>query len=72
MTSESSTTTKSRTNGSTSTERGIQAAVSEVRGALGNVANSVPDVARASRTAVQSSVASGEGGPIAAIQVWSA
>lgn len=54
MTSESTTTTtKSRTNGSTTAERNnIQAAVSEVRGALGNVANSVPDVARASRTAV--------------------
>jgi ABC-type uncharacterized transport system ATPase subunit len=53
MTSESTTsTTRTRTNGS-STERGnIQAAVAEVRGAIENVGRSVPDVARASRTAV--------------------
>ena len=53
MTSESTTTTtKTRTNGS-ATERGnIQAAVAEVRGAIENVGRSVPDVARASRTAV--------------------
>jgi hypothetical protein len=53
MTSQSTTTTtKTRTNGS-STERGnIQAAVAEVRGAIENVGRSVPEVARASRTAV--------------------
>ena len=52
MTSQSTTTTtKARTNGST--ERGnLQAAVAEVRGAIENVGRSVPDVARASRTAV--------------------
>jgi ABC-type uncharacterized transport system ATPase subunit len=52
MTSESTTTTtRSRTNGST-TERNVQAAVAEVRGAIENVGRSVPDVARASRAAV--------------------
>jgi hypothetical protein len=53
MTSESTTTTtKSRTNGTTAERGNIQAAVSEVRGAIENVGRSVPDVARASRTAV--------------------
>jgi hypothetical protein len=53
MTSESTTTTtKSRTNGTTAERGNIQAAVAEVRGAIENVGRSVPDVARASRTAV--------------------
>lgn len=53
MTSESTTTTtKTRTNGSSHERGNIQAAVAEVRGAIENVGRSVPDVARASRTAV--------------------
>jgi ABC-type uncharacterized transport system ATPase subunit len=53
MTSQSTTTTtKSRTNGSTTERRNIQAAVAEVRGAIENVGRSVPEVARASRSAV--------------------
>src|SRR3954469_17500998 len=54
MTSETTTTTtKSRTNGGATTDRdGVQAAVAEVRDALGNVSRQVPDVARASRAAV--------------------
>ena len=51
MTSETTTTTRRSANGSdTSAARdNVQAAVSEVRGALENVSRSVPDVARASR-----------------------
>ena len=51
MTSES-TTTRSRTNGSAAGRDGVQAALTEVRGAIGNVSQQVPEVARASRTAV--------------------
>lgn len=51
MTSETS--TRSRSNGGSGTERdNVQAAVAEVRGAIENVSRSVPDVARASRAAV--------------------
>ena len=51
MTSE--TTTRSRTNGGTDDEKGaVQAAVTEVRGALENVSRSVPEVARSTRTAM--------------------
>jgi hypothetical protein len=52
MTSETSTTTRARTNGSASERDSVSAAVAEVRGALENVSRSVPDVARASRAAV--------------------
>ena len=53
MTSETSTTTKSRTNGTSTTDRGnVASAVAEVRGALENVSRSMPDAARASRAAV--------------------
>ena len=53
MTSESTTTaTKSRTNGNATDRDGVQAALTEVRGAIGNVSRQVPDVARASRAAV--------------------
>ena len=53
MTSESTTTTtKTRTNGSATERDGVQAALTEVRGAIGNVSRQVPDVARASRAAV--------------------
>ena len=52
MTSETTTATKARTNGSAAERGNIQAAVAEVRGAIENVGRSVPDVARASRTAV--------------------
>jgi ABC-type uncharacterized transport system ATPase subunit len=52
MTSQASTsTTKPRTNGSTERDN-VATAVAEVRGALENVSRSVPDVARASRAAV--------------------
>jgi hypothetical protein len=55
MTSET-TTTRSRANGGTAEEAAsrdnVQAAVAEVRGAIENVGKSVPDVARASRAAV--------------------
>ena len=51
MTSETS--TRSRSNGNSATERdNVQAAVAEVRGAIDSVSRSVPDVARASRAAV--------------------
>jgi ABC-type uncharacterized transport system ATPase subunit len=54
MTSEtSSTTTKARTNGHSTSDRGnVASAVAEVRGALENVSRSMPDAARASRAAV--------------------
>ena len=52
MTSETSTTTRSRTNGSSTERDNVSAAVAEVRGALENVSRSVPDMARASRSAV--------------------
>lgn len=56
MTSESTTTTtRSRSTNGTDTNAGrdnVQAAVSEVRGALENVGKSVPDVARASRKSI--------------------
>ena len=53
MTSESTTTTtRSRTNGNATERDGVAMAVAEVRGALENVSRSMPDVARASRTAV--------------------
>jgi hypothetical protein len=58
MTSESTTTNETTptrrrsTNGAETTERGIQAAVAEVRGALENVGRTVPDVARASRQSI--------------------
>lgn len=54
MTSETTTTTtRSQTNGDSAAGRpGVQSAVAEVRGAIGTVGKSVPDVARASRTAV--------------------
>ena len=53
MTSEStSTTTKTRTNGSATERDGVQAALTEVRGAIGNVSRQVPSAARASRAAV--------------------
>ena len=54
MTSETSTTTtKSRTNGHSSSGRdGVQAALAEVRGAIDSVGKSVPSAARASRAAV--------------------
>ncbi len=52
MTSET-TTTRTRTHGNTAAGRqGVQSAVAEVRGAIETVGKSVPDVARASRTAV--------------------
>ena len=52
MTSEA-TTTKSRTNGSSTAEQdNVRAAVQEVRGAIENVGRQVPEVARASRAAV--------------------
>jgi hypothetical protein len=51
MTSEATTT--KRTNGSSTPEQdNVRAAVAEVRGAIGNVGRQVPDVARASRAAV--------------------
>jgi hypothetical protein len=47
------TTTKARTNGhSTSGRDGVQAALAEVRGAIDSVGKSVPSAARASRAAV--------------------
>jgi hypothetical protein len=53
MTSESTTTTsKGRTNGSTTERDGVQAAITEVRGAIENVGRQVPSAARASRAAV--------------------
>jgi hypothetical protein len=54
MTSEATTTTTktTRTNGSSTERANVQGAVAEVRGALENVGRSVPDVARASRAAV--------------------
>ena len=54
MTSETTTTTtKSRTNGSSTADRdGVQAAVAGARDAIGSVSRQVPDVARASRAAV--------------------
>src|SRR5688500_8100158 len=54
MASESTTQTTTRTrsaNGGESNDA-VQTAVREVRGAIGNVSRSMPDVARASRTAV--------------------
>ena len=52
MTSET-TTTRSRTNGSSTAEQdNVRAAVAEVRGAIENVGRQVPEVARASRAAV--------------------
>jgi len=52
MTSES-TTTRSRTNGgSTAEQDNVRAAVAEVRGAIEGVGRQVPEVARASRAAV--------------------
>ena len=52
MTSET-TTTRSRTNGSSTAEQdNVRAAVAEVRGANENVGRQVPEVARASRAAV--------------------
>ena len=52
MTSET-TTTRSRTNGgSTAEQDNVRAAVAEVRGAIENVGRQVPEVARASRAAV--------------------
>lgn len=54
MTSESTTTTtKTRANGHSSSGRdGVQAALAEVRGAIDSVGKSVPTAARASRAAV--------------------
>lgn len=52
MTSETTTTTRSRTNGSSTGRDPVATAVAEVRGAIENVGRSVPDVARASRAAV--------------------
>lgn len=52
MTSETTTTTRSRTNGSSTDRDPVATAVAEVRGAIENVGRSVPDVARASRAAV--------------------
>jgi hypothetical protein len=55
MASESttqSTTTRTRTANDGDTTDAVQTAVREVRGAIENVSRSVPDVARASRTAV--------------------
>ena len=52
MTSET-TTTRSRTNGNSTAEQdNVRAAVAEVRGAIENVGRQVPEVARASRAAV--------------------
>ena len=52
MTSET-TTTRTRTNGgSTAEQDNVRAAVAEVRGAIENVGRQVPEVARASRAAV--------------------
>ena len=51
MTSETSTATR-RTNGSTTERDTVQTAVAEVRGAIENVSRQVPEVARASRAAV--------------------
>ena len=51
MTSETS--TRSRSNGNSATERdNVQAAVAEVRGAIDSVGKSVPTAARASRAAM--------------------
>jgi hypothetical protein len=50
--STSSTTTRRTSNGSEGGSDAVQTAVREVRGALENVGRSVPDVARASRGAV--------------------
>jgi hypothetical protein len=54
MTSEATTTTtKVRTNGSSTAEQdNVRTAVAEVRGAIENVGRQVPEVARASRAAV--------------------
>ena len=56
MTSETTTSTRKSANGADeSTESGrqaVQAAVSEVRGALENVSRQVPDVAKASRKSI--------------------
>ena len=52
MTSETTTTTRSRTNGDATDRDGVATAVAEVRGALENVSRSVPEMARVSRTAV--------------------
>jgi hypothetical protein len=53
MTSQTTTpTTKNRSNGQSTRGDGVQAAVAEVRGAIESVGKSVPDVARASRAAV--------------------
>ena len=55
MTSETSTTTstsRSRTNGGATDRDTVQTAVSEVRGAIENAGRAVPEVARASRAAV--------------------
>ena len=46
------TTTKTRTANGGDTSDAVQTAVREVRGAIENVSRSVPDVARASRSAV--------------------
>jgi hypothetical protein len=48
-TGESTTTRRRATNGADATERGVQTAIQEVRGAIENVSRSVPEVARASR-----------------------
>ena len=53
MTSETTTTTRSRTNGGTTERDPVQTAVAEVRGALGNVSRSVPEVARSTRAAAE-------------------
>lgn len=54
MTPESTTQTTTRTRSTTDAEAGdaVQSAVREVRGAIENVSRSMPEVARASRTAV--------------------
>ena len=52
MTSEATTTRRTNGSSTTSGRDNVQTAVAEVRGALENVGRSVPDVARASRAAV--------------------
>ena len=52
MTSETSTTTRGRTNGGTTERDTVQTAVSEVRGAIDYAGRAVPEVARASRAAM--------------------
>jgi hypothetical protein len=53
MTSETSaTTTRSRTNGSATEQDAVATAVAQVQGAIDSVSRQVPEVARASRAAV--------------------